>query len=135
MMLNVLDVNNRDLKFDKHVLKLCSKANQKISVLSRIAKLLSFNKRRTLFKAFVGSQFKYCLILWMFHSRRNNNKINRLHEGSLRIVHDDNVSTFNQLLDMNKSSCIHHQNIQRLLIKIYKAFTKFMKNIVFLRTV
>ena len=68
---------NRDLKFDKHVLKLCSKANQKLSALSRMAKLLSFNKRSALFKAFVESQFKYCPIIWMFHSRRTNNKINK----------------------------------------------------------
>ena len=54
---------DRDLKFDKHVLKLCSKANQKLSAFSRMAKLLSFNKRRTLFKAFVVSQFKYCPIV------------------------------------------------------------------------
>ena len=46
---------DRDLKFDKRVLKLCSRANQKLITLSRIAKLLSFNKRRTLFKAFVES--------------------------------------------------------------------------------
>ena len=37
---------DRDLKFDKHVLKLCSKANQKSSAISRVANLLSFNKRR-----------------------------------------------------------------------------------------
>ena len=58
---------DRDLKFDKHVLKLCSKANQKLSALCRMANLLSFNKRRTLFKAFVESQFKYCPIVWLFH--------------------------------------------------------------------
>ena len=86
-----------------------------------MANLLSFNKRRTLFKAFVESQFKYCPIVWMFHSRRTNNKINRLHERALRIVYDDDVSTFDQLLAMDKSFCIHHQNIQRLLIEIYKA--------------
>ena len=50
---------DRDLKFDKHVWKLCSKANQKLSAVSSMAKLLSFNKRKTLFKAFVVSQFKY----------------------------------------------------------------------------
>ena len=59
---------DRDLKFDKHVLKLCSKANQKLSALSRMAKLFFFNKRRKLFKAIVESQFKYCPIDWMFHS-------------------------------------------------------------------
>ena len=54
---------DRDLKLDKHVLKLCIKANPKISALSRMAKLLSFNKWRTIFKAFVESQFKYYEIL------------------------------------------------------------------------
>ena len=38
---------DRHLKFDKHVLKLCSKANQKLGALSRIPNLLSFNKKDT----------------------------------------------------------------------------------------
>ena len=127
-MLNFLRLLSRYLKFDQNVLKLCSKANQKLSALSRMAKLLSFNKRKTLFKAFVESQFKYCPIVWMFHSRRTNNKINRLHERALRIVHDDDVSTFDQLLAMEKSFCIHHQNIQRLLTEIYKALHDISRN-------
>ena len=57
---------DRDLKFDKHVLKLCNKAKRKLSALSKMAKLLSFNKTRILFKASVEFQFKYCLIVWMF---------------------------------------------------------------------
>ena len=86
-----------------------------------MSNFLCFNKRRTLFKALVGSQFKYCLIVWVFHSRRTNNKINRLPERALRIVYDDEISTFDQVLDMYKSFCIHHQNIQRLLTEIYNA--------------
>ena len=57
----------------------------------------------------------------MFHSRPTNSKINRLHERALRIVYDDDVSTFDQLLAMDKSFCIHHENIQRLSIETYKA--------------
>ena len=57
---------DRDLKFYKHVLKLCSKANQKLSAPSRMANLLSFNKRRTLFVAFVEFQFKYCQLFRCF---------------------------------------------------------------------
>ena len=57
----------------------------------------------------------------MFHSRRTNNKINRFHERVLRILYDDDVSTFDQLLAMDKFLCIPHQNIQRLLTEIYKA--------------
>ena len=79
------------------------------------------NKRRTLFKAFVEFQFKYCPIVWMFHSRRTNNKINRLHERALSIVYDGDVLTFDPLLAMDIFFCIHDQNIQRLLIEIYQA--------------
>ena len=43
---------DRDPKFEKDVLKLCSKTNQELSALSRMANKLSFNKRRTLFKLF-----------------------------------------------------------------------------------
>ena len=65
----------------------------------------------------------------MFHSRRTNSKINNLHEKALRIINDDDVSTFDQLLTMGKSFCIHHQNIHRLLIKIYKALHNISESI------
>ena len=61
-----------------------------------MAKLLSFNKRRTLLKAFLETQFKYCPIVWMFHSRHTNKKVNRLHERALKSIYDDNISTFDQ---------------------------------------
>ena len=85
-----------------------------------MVKLLSFSKRMTLFKTFVEFPFKYCPIVRMFLSRLTNSKINRLHDRALRIVYDDDVLTFGQLLAMDKSFCIHDQNIQRLLTEIYK---------------
>ena len=49
-----------------------------------------------------------------------NNKINRLHERSLRIVYSDQSSTFEELLERDKTFSIHHKNIQSLAIEIYK---------------
>ena len=49
-------------------------------------------------KAFVVSQFNYCPLLWMFHSRTLNNRINNLHERALRIVYKDDDSSFKELL-------------------------------------
>ena len=74
---------DNELKFDKHVSKICSKASRKLSVLARMSKLLLFEKRRVIFKSFVECQFKYCPLLWMFHSRHTNNKIIWLHERAL----------------------------------------------------
>ena len=59
---------------------------------------------------------------------RNNNKINRFHEIALRIVYDDDVSTFDQLFVMDKAFRIHYQDIQRLLIEIYKPLHDISEN-------
>ena len=112
---------DNELKFDNHVLNICSKANQKLTALLRMKNFLSLEKRRTLFKAFIESQFKYCPLIWMFHGRKINEKINRLHERSLRIVYNDYTATFEELLAKDGSFSIHHQNIQTLLVEIYKS--------------
>ena len=64
----------------------------------------------------------------MFHSRRINNKIYRLHQRARRIVCEDDASIFDQLLAMDKSFCVHCQKIQRLLIEIYKALDDIFGN-------
>ena len=70
-------------------------------------------------KAFVISQFSYGPLVWMRHSRTLNNKINKLHERTLRLVYDDRQSTFEELLDIDKSVTIHHRNLQVLATELY----------------
>ena len=43
---------NSQLKFDSHVLNICSKAGRKLSVLTRMTKYLSFDKKKILIKTF-----------------------------------------------------------------------------------
>ena len=102
------------------MITLCKKAGRKLSALSRISNYMSFEKKRILLKAFVESQFGYCLLTWMFHTRKANAKINHIHERALRIVYKDNNSSFEELLRKNKSFCIHHRNIQSLAIELFK---------------
>ena len=77
-------------------------------------------KRHILMNAFFKSQFKYCPIIWMFHSRCLNNKINRLHERCLRMIYNDKISNFEELLNKDNSVSIHHNNIHALAIEMYK---------------
>ena len=114
-----------DLKFDKHISDLCDKVSKKINALCRVTGYMSLEKRRIVMKTFVESQFNYCPLIWMLHSRTLNNKINCLHERALRIVYSDYKSSFNTLLEKNGSSSIHHRNIQCLAIEIYNFFHGF----------
>ena len=56
----------------------------------------------------------------MFCSRKANGKINKLHERALRIVYDDLASSFEELLEKDNSFNIHHQNVQRVALEMYK---------------
>ena len=49
-------------------------------------------------KTFFEYQVGYCPLIWMFHSREVNNKINNLQERSLRIVYNDYITSFEDLL-------------------------------------
>ena len=80
--------------------------------------LLVAEKRIKMFKFFVKSQFKYCPLTWMFCSRKSNNKINRLHERSLRIVNNDYGNTYEELLSQSNCFSVHGQNIHRLVTEI-----------------
>ena len=108
------------LKFDVHVETICKKAHRTLSALSRIINYMELPKRRILMNAFFKAQFNYCPIIWMFHSRCLNNKINRLHERYLRMIYNDKISNFEELLNKDNSVSIHHTNIHALAIELYK---------------
>ena len=56
----------------------------------------------------------------MCYNRSLNHKINRLHERWLRIIYSDKKSSLVELLDKDESVSIHHQNIQKLGIEMFK---------------
>ena len=87
--------------------------------LKRCAKCVSIEKRCTLFKAFVVSQFSCSPLVWIFHTKELNNRINCLHERALRITYQERISSFDELLKIDKAVSIHHRNLQYLLIEIY----------------
>ena len=64
---------------------------------------MNVSKKRIIMKSFIESQFGYCPLIWMFHSRGLNNKINRIHERALRIAYNDTSSLYGELLTKDRS--------------------------------
>ena len=54
----------------------------------------------------------------MLHRRQNNNKIKHLHGRCLRRIHNDKLSSYEELLENDRSVSIHHKNMQSLAIEM-----------------
>ena len=124
---------DNDLKFNEHVSNLCRKASQKLHALSRISHHMCTHKKRVIMKSFIQSQFGYCPLVWMMHSRSLNRRINNIHKRSLRVVYDDYESSFLALLEKDDAFTVHERNIQTLAIEVFKVVQgispKIMKNV------
>ena len=114
-----IKIDNR-LTFNEHVKTLCKKTSQKLNALSRIAGNMKFSQRKLIINSFIMSQFSYCPLVWMFHSRILNERINKLQERSLRILYKDYHSSFSELLCESKSLTIHQINLHKLAIELFK---------------
>ena len=95
---------DRKLNFNEHVTNLCDKASKKIQALARIFPYIPQTQKRLLMNAYFMSQFSYCPLVWMNHSRTLNNCI----------------SGVSELLEKDKSVTIHHRNLQTLVYEILK---------------
>ena len=86
-------------------------------------------KQRLLMNSLFTSKFNSCPLMWMFHSRGLNNKINYLNERCLRILYSNNISFFVHLLDRDKdfNSC---KNFQTLVLEMFKVAKNFSASIV-----
>ena len=114
-----IEINNT-LNFSNHLIGICVKTGQKITAMRRINRYMTFQKKRTIFKALIESQFGYCPLVLMFHGRTINNRINSLQERALRIVYGNYDLTFDELLRIDGSFTFHERNLQRLAKELFK---------------
>ena len=116
------------LNFNNHLQKILKKASQKIHVLARITPYMSIPKRKILMNSFSITQFSYCPLVWVCHSRLMDNEINRLHEKCLRIVYSDKTLSFEELLDKDGSVTILKRNLQVLATEMFKVYRNLSPN-------
>ena len=113
------------LTFEDHHLNI----DQKVALTKR-SKCMSQKKLRITIKAFVTSQFAYCPLIWMFHNRRIDHKINKLHEKALKIVYKDHFSLFEELLSKDESVTVHQRNLQIIATEVYKILNNLSPDII-----
>ena len=90
---------------------------------------LNFNQKKVLLSSFVHFHFRYSPLVWMFQSRKINSKIDKVHKKALRLLYDDDESTFEELLKRDEGFTVHETNIQKLMLEMFKAKNKIEPNL------
>ena len=108
------------LNVNEHITNVCKGVSRKLNALLSASYLLSYQQKKLVSNSFSSVQFDYCPLIWIFSSIRSYKKINKLHERSLRLCHNDYTSSYDELLSKQDLVNIHVRNIQQLMIEIFK---------------
>ena len=82
------------LIFEEYMERLWNKSSQKVNGMAKMSSLIRFGQTKHIVNSFMTSNFSYCPLICMFHSRRLNNCINHIHERILRIIYQGYWSFF-----------------------------------------
>ena len=115
-------MNANGLNFQNYLHGVIKKASNKINAFSRVTPFMNLSKKKMLMNSFFKSQFSYCPLVWICHSRTINNKINHLHERYIRVIYNFKISSFKELLERDGSDHIHNRNLQKLATEMFKIF-------------
>ena len=96
-----------NLTFYDHVAKVCRKAAMQINIMKRLGKYLDFNVRLTIYGSFFLPKFNYCPLVYNSMYARNENTVEILNKRMLRVVSNDRLSTYSELLVKVKRTTMH----------------------------
>ena len=103
-----ITIDNK-LSFTIHIENLCSTASNRFRELAKIRKFISFEQAKCLSQAYIISTFTYCLLIWIYCSKTENNLINKIHKHSLRVIYKMEDANFEELLIKDSSWTIHEK--------------------------
>ena len=74
------------LKFEGQIRKICRKVSQQVAVLNRLKKILPFELRIDIYRAFIVPHFNYCSESWHHCEKRGCAKLEKINERALCFV-------------------------------------------------
>ena len=121
------------LSFETHVSAICKKASGQLNALKRLSPHLTYKSRKAAVDAFILSNFNYCPLVSYLSTARELQKIERIQERALRLIHDDYESDYNVLLDTSNTVTMKVKRMRALSIEIYRTLNsrspKYMKEL------
>ena len=114
-------IDNR-LTFSDHINACCLKAARQLNALARISKYFDPKSKNVIYNSFIRSNVEYCQLVWHFCGKTNNNKLEKIQERPLRILHDTYELSYEELLNKNGSNTLHLHRLKLLILETCKSF-------------
>ena len=129
-----IEIENK-LRFEHYISKLCKKAGNQLNAIGRIQKYMDFKEKEIILNSFAYSSFNYCPLVWHFCSSKSLNKIEKIQERELRLLHNDFTSDYSELLNKSGKPSMEVKRLRTLALEIFKTFNNlnpdYMKEIFF----
>ena len=117
--LHGIEIDNK-LCFEQHISTLCKKASNQLNAIGKIKKYMGFKEKEILLNSFVYSNFNYCPLVWHFCSSKSLNKIEKMQERALRLLHNDFTSDYSELLNKSGKPSMEVKRLRTLALEIFK---------------
>ena len=113
------------LQFNDHISAMCCRAARQLNALARISKHLDSKSKHIIFNSFVASILtKYCPLVWHFCGQVNNDKLEKLQERSLRIIHNDYESSFETLPKCSKQESLLTKRLKIMILEVFNTINR-----------
>ena len=121
---------NYQIKFNKHISTLCSKAVMQPNLFYRLKKYKT--EKNAKIDNFIYSNFSYSSLVWHFFSFQSSKKIESIQKCYLRLVLNDYKNDYATLLKKNNTTTKEIKILHTLAIEIFKTINNinpsFMKD-------
>ena len=94
---------------------------------------MGHKEKEAIINTFVHSNFNYCYRIWHFSCKKSQNKVEKIHERSLKFLLNDYLSSYAQLLEKSTSVSMETKRSRTIVYEFFKPLnnlnTVFMKEI------
>ena len=114
-----IHIDNK-LSFNEHISKLCKKSANQINVMKRLARHLDYDCRLKVYDCFFLSNFNYYPLAYNSQYVVNDNKIEKLNKRMLRVVCNDRISSYSDLLSRVNRPTMYVNRNKLLAEQVFK---------------
>ena len=96
----LLGIENDNIpNFEKHISNICKKASNQLNGISRLQTFMGHKEKEVMINTFAHSNFSHGCLIWHCSSKKSQNKVERIHERSLKFLWNDYLSSYAELLE------------------------------------